>query len=224
VSPLNDIGAALLKGLGDAGTKVDESPANCSLWIEMSICRILCSLNAGLSRRRSRVRVPSLPYGVRHSEPDRVAGDPGTLVGRRVPPPAGARPLVAPVPTRVFPRTQESSRSSDLAQVHASRKRGRDQTLSPENCPILTEVSGVKGGQDQTKETPPNPLKGGSCTTRCDLVRARRADRDRPRERTRDSRARSRASPRLDSSHQSHRPPRRRRSGPSHQSVGVPAG
>ena len=83
-------------------------------------------------------------------DPRLLAGDPSTLVGRRVPPPAGARPLVAPVPTRVSPTTHDSSRSPDLAPVHASRKRGQDHTLSPENGPILTGVSGVKGGQDHT--------------------------------------------------------------------------
>ena len=83
-------------------------------------------------------------------DPRLLAGEASPLVGRRPPPPAGARPLVAPVAVPVSPTNQESPGSSDLAPVHAAGKGGQDQTLSLENCPILTGVSGVKGGQDQT--------------------------------------------------------------------------
>ena len=83
-------------------------------------------------------------------DPRLLAGEANRPVGRRVPPPAGARPLVAPVPARVSPANQESRPGSDLAPVHAARKGGHDQTLSPQNRPILTGVSGVNGGQDQT--------------------------------------------------------------------------
>ena len=37
-----------------------------------------------------------------------------------------------------------------MRQSTSARKGGHDQTLSPQNRPILTGVSGVKGGQDQT--------------------------------------------------------------------------
>ena len=91
-------------------------------------------------------------------DPRLLAGEADRPVGRRVPPPAGARPLVAPVPARVSPANQESRPGSDLAPVHAAQKGGHDQTLS-QNRPILTGVSGVKGGQVRhfrhaTAETP----------------------------------------------------------------------
>jgi hypothetical protein len=89
------------------------------------------------------------------SDPRLLAGEPGRPVGRRVPPPAGARPLVGQVAVgqvavRVSSRSQESPASSESVAVHAARKGGQDQTLSVENRPVLTGVSGVKGGQDQT--------------------------------------------------------------------------
>jgi hypothetical protein len=84
-------------------------------------------------------------------DPRLLAGEPGRpSAGLRVPPPAGARPLVAPVAVRVSSTSHESPASFDLGPVAAARKGGQDQTLSVENCPILAGVSGVNGGHDRT--------------------------------------------------------------------------
>ena len=83
-------------------------------------------------------------------DPRLLAGEASRPVGCRVPPPPGARPLVAPGAVRDSATNQGSRSRSDLAPVHAARKGGHDQTLSPQNRPILTGVFGVKGGQDQT--------------------------------------------------------------------------
>jgi hypothetical protein len=91
-----------------------------------------------------------------------LAGEPGRpSAGRRVPPPAGARPLVAPVAVGVSSTSHESPASFDLGPVPAARKGGQDQTLSVENCPILTGVSGVKGGQHRTLSPQNHPILTG---------------------------------------------------------------
>jgi hypothetical protein len=91
-----------------------------------------------------------------------LAGEPGRpSAGRRVPPPAGARPLVAPVAVGVSSTSHESPASFDLGPVPAARKGGQDQTLSVENCPILTGVSGVKGGHDRTLSPQNRPILTG---------------------------------------------------------------
>ena len=95
------------------------------------------------------------------SDPRLLAGEPTSPVGRRVPPPAGARPLVAPVEVRVSAASQGSSASFDLGPVLPVRKGGQDQTLSVESCPILTGVSGVKGGHDRTLSPQNRPILTG---------------------------------------------------------------
>ena len=91
-----------------------------------------------------------------------LAGEPGRpSASRRVPPPAGARPLVAPVVARVSSTSHESPPSFDLGSVHAAGKGGQDQTLSVENCPVLTGVSGAKGGHDQTLSPENCPILTG---------------------------------------------------------------
>jgi hypothetical protein len=85
------------------------------------------------------------------------AGEPNRLsAGRRVPPPAGARPLVAPVAAAVSGTSHQSPAGSDVGPVNVAGRGGQDRTLSLANRPILTGVSGAKGGQDQTlfAETP----------------------------------------------------------------------
>jgi hypothetical protein len=114
-------------------------------------------------------------------DPQAVAGEAiQSSAARRVPPPAGARPLVAAV-TAVGMASSSTSRelatggvaeSNCRAEIVAmgkggqgrtlspgnrptltgvsGQKSGHDRTLSPQNRPILTGVSGVKGGQDQT--------------------------------------------------------------------------
>ena len=83
-------------------------------------------------------------------DPRLLAGEASRPVGRRVPPPAGGRPLVTSAALPVSPTNQESRPSSGLAPVDAARKGGHDQTLSPKNRPTLTGVWSVNGGQDQT--------------------------------------------------------------------------
>jgi hypothetical protein len=96
------------------------------------------------------------------TDPRLLAGEPGRpSASRRVPPPGGARPLVAPVAVRVSPTRQGSPASFELGPVHAARKGGQDQTLSVENCPILTGVSGVKGGHDRTLSPQNCPILTG---------------------------------------------------------------
>jgi hypothetical protein len=91
-------------------------------------------------------------------DPRQVAGEarrPSS--GRRVAPPAGARPLVVPLaeprpnaaPTNVDALVGGVAEVSGSDEV-VSAKGGHDRTLSPVNRPVLTGVSGVKGGQDRT--------------------------------------------------------------------------
>ncbi len=102
-----------------------------------------------------------------------LAGEPGRpSASRRVPPSAGARPLVAPVAACVSSTSHESPTSFDLGPVPTARKGGQDQTLSVENCPVLTGVSGVKGGHDRTLSPDNCPIltgvsgvKGGQAQT-----------------------------------------------------------
>jgi DnaA N-terminal domain len=81
---------------------------------------------------------------------------------RRVPPPAGARPLMASVGVPVAGKGQDleavpANVAAD-ANGHTAKsvKSGQDRTLPGQNRPILTGVSAVKGGQDRTVsgETP----------------------------------------------------------------------
>ncbi|MGB0096448.1 MAG: DnaA N-terminal domain-containing protein, partial [Solirubrobacteraceae bacterium] len=110
------------------------------------------------------------------SDPRLLVREPGkpSSPSHRVPPPAGARPLVAPVAVCVSSTSQESPRSSDLRPVAAARKGGQDQTLCVENCPILTGVSGVKGGQTQTllAETPAERAARTPARTPAPIARA----------------------------------------------------
>ena len=115
-------------------------------------------------------------------DPRLLAGEASRPVGRRVTPPAGARPLVAPVPARVSPANQESRPSSDLAPVHAARKGGHDQTLfaaaaagnrrqkgrrKPRQKPRHPTRARERNPRTrEPKNTPPTPLKGGARTTR----------------------------------------------------------
>jgi hypothetical protein len=97
-------------------------------------------------------------------DPRRVAGEPRRpSSGRRVVPPAGARPLVVALakprpeapPTEVdavVARVAEVSGNGDVGSV----KGGQDRTLSPVNRPVLTGVCALKGGQDRT-------LSAGNC-------------------------------------------------------------
>jgi hypothetical protein len=91
-------------------------------------------------------------------DPRQVAGEarrPSS--GRRVAPPAGARPLVVPL---AEPRPEAAPTNVDalvggVAEVSGndevvSAKGDHDRTLSPVNRPVLTGVSGVKGGQGRT--------------------------------------------------------------------------
>jgi hypothetical protein len=82
--------------------------------------------------------------------------------GGRVPPPAGARPLMAPVGVPVAgerhdvePVPAEVVPDSDGHALGAV-KDGQDRTLPGQNRPALTGVSAVKSGQDRTVsgETP----------------------------------------------------------------------
>ncbi len=96
------------------------------------------------------------------SDPRLLAGESGTSpAGRRVPPPVGARPLVAPVAATVSPMRDESPASSDLGRVLAAGKGGQDQTLSLANRPILTGVCDVKGGHDRTLSPRNRPVPTG---------------------------------------------------------------
>ena len=84
-------------------------------------------------------------------DPRLVAGELRTpAAGRRVPPPPGTRPLIASVTARVSATSQESPASCNLEALSPAGKGGQDQTLSLENRPNLTGVSGAKRGHDQT--------------------------------------------------------------------------
>jgi hypothetical protein len=102
-------------------------------------------------------------------DPRQVAGEarrPSS--GRRVAPPAGARPLVVPL---AEPRPEAAPTNVDalvggVAEVSGndevvSAKGDHDRTLSPVNRPVLTGVSGVKGGQDRTLSPVNRPVLTG---------------------------------------------------------------
>jgi hypothetical protein len=65
---------------------------------------------------------------------------------RRVPPPAGARPLVA----------NARAMATETFTSSAAVKGGQDRTVSAKKCPVRTGVSAEKGGQDRIlfDETP----------------------------------------------------------------------
>ena len=91
-----------------------------------------------------------------------LAGEPRTpAAGRRVPPPAGARPLIASVTAPVSATSQASPASCNLEAVSPAGKVGQDQTLSLENRPTLTGVSDRKGGHDQTLSRQNRPIPTG---------------------------------------------------------------
>jgi DnaA N-terminal domain len=107
------------------------------------------------------------------SDPRLLAGEPGRpSASRRVPPPAGARPLVAPVAVGVSSTSHESPASFDLGPVPAARKGGQDQTLFGETpaeravkTPVKTPAPIARAGKEpqnqRTKEHPPDPPQGG---------------------------------------------------------------
>jgi hypothetical protein len=98
--------------------------------------------------------------------PRRVAGEPRRpSSGRRVVPPAGARPLVVAhaKPRPQAPPTEVDAVVAGVAEVSGngngdvgSVKGGQGRTLSPVNRPVLTGVCALKGGQDRT-------LSAGNC-------------------------------------------------------------
>jgi hypothetical protein len=83
---------------------------------------------------------------------------------RRVTPPARARPLLAPVASPAgAPAAADSVRRPDPGELGSGaaaggnrpgltgvsgEKDGQDRTVSQQNCPVMSEVSGLKGGQD----------------------------------------------------------------------------
>jgi hypothetical protein len=105
--------------------------------------------------------------------------------GQRVAPPAGVRPLL--VSLAELPA--DEARTTDLAadcgvgelnesEAGGAVKGGHDRTLSPVNRPVLTGVSDVKGGQDQTlfalgeAETPAERAAETPAKTPASYVRA----------------------------------------------------
>jgi hypothetical protein len=91
-------------------------------------------------------------------DPRQVAGEPSRpSSGRRVVPPACARPLVVALgkPRPEAPPTEVDAVVAGVADVSGngdvgSVKGGQDRTLSPVDRPVLTGVSDLKGGQDRT--------------------------------------------------------------------------
>jgi hypothetical protein len=85
----------------------------------------------------------------------RLGGTPPAR-GRRVPPPAGARPLMATVGVSVAGERQhvEAVPAEVAADAHGQAARGvkggKDRTVSTRKGPVLTGVSEAKGGQDRT--------------------------------------------------------------------------
>jgi len=73
---------------------------------------------------------------------------------RRLAPPGGARPLLAsvtpPVDEQMSLGVPERAEGELSDQVLGAVKGGQDRTVSPENRPALSGVSGVKGCQDRT--------------------------------------------------------------------------
>ncbi len=77
-------------------------------------------------------------------DPGRAEGAAPLRRPRRMPPPVGARPLVAAA------RPAEDAMAGARQDVAAGGKGGQGRTVSGEKCPIRTGVSGTKGGQDRT--------------------------------------------------------------------------
>jgi len=103
-------------------------------------------------------------------DPRQREGAAPRFVARRVPPPAGARPLVAGMRPGVAAELGAGKDSS------REGKGGQDRTVSAEKCPVRTVVSGVKGGQDRTVSgencpagTGVSVLKGGQDRTLFEL-------------------------------------------------------
>jgi hypothetical protein len=84
---------------------------------------------------------------------------------RRVPPRAGARPLVAPVAVRVQGQDVEAVPAEVAADAHghaaARVKGGQDRTDPRRKGPVLTGVSDAKGGQDRTLPGQNRPARTG---------------------------------------------------------------
>jgi hypothetical protein len=82
----------------------------------------------------------------------RAGEQPRPATGRRVPPPAGARPLMASVEMSIAAATSQETSAAldDVGPSLVAENPGQDRTLSPQNCPIVTGVYERKGGQDQT--------------------------------------------------------------------------
>jgi len=77
-------------------------------------------------------------------DPGRTEGAPLLRTPRRMPPPVGARPLVASA------RSADDAVSRTRQDAVAGEKGGQDWTVSAGKCPIRTGVSEPKGGQDRT--------------------------------------------------------------------------
>ncbi len=102
-------------------------------------------------------------------DPRLVAGEPRRpSSGRRVAPPAGARPLVVSLaePELEEAPTDVEALVGGVAEVGGndevvSVKGGQDRTLSPANRPVLTGVSDVKGGHGRTLSPVNRPVLTG---------------------------------------------------------------
>jgi DnaA N-terminal domain len=87
--------------------------------------------------------------------------------GRRVPPPAGARPLMATAAMPVAGEGQDveavpTEIAADVRGRHAGDvKGGQDRTVSTRKGPALTGVSEAKGGQDRTLPGQNRPVLTG---------------------------------------------------------------
>ncbi len=84
-------------------------------------------------------------------DPGRAEGAAPLRTPRRMPPPVGARPLVASA------RPAEDAVPRAWQDAVASGKGGQDRTVSGEKCPARTGVSEPKGGQDRTLFNPSAP-------------------------------------------------------------------
>jgi hypothetical protein len=91
-------------------------------------------------------------------DPRLLAGEPGRpSASRRVPPPAGARPLVAPVAVRVSSTSHESPASFDLGPVPAARTGGRKGGKNPGKNPGTHRARGKGTPEPKNQRTPPQP-------------------------------------------------------------------
>lgn len=85
------------------------------------------------------------------ADPGRAEGAAPLRTPRRMPPPVGARPLVASA------RAADDALSRTRQDAAADGKGGQDRTVSGEKCPARTGVSVPKGGQDRTLFELPAP-------------------------------------------------------------------